>query len=183
MPSTRKQKVNERRSRQLDMMSDVENVDILLGSYSRDDEENIAVENEINLDSGSSRPKQISNVIGEDFGSLLNTNSRKNSEITIETTRSISEEISKQMSRKRNEIKTSLGFQIQDAISNAITEKILPSIQITLEAQRRGNHTFVDQGTNGLQDSSRATNFTIGDRGSSEIQRNSEAENAPKTSR
>ena len=52
MPSTRKQKAKERRSRQLDMLSDVENVDILLGSFSRDEEENVAGENEVNLDSG-----------------------------------------------------------------------------------------------------------------------------------
>ena len=47
MPSTRKQKAKERRSRQLDMLSDVENVDIMLGIYSRDDEENNARENEV----------------------------------------------------------------------------------------------------------------------------------------
>ena len=137
MRSTRKRKAKERRSRQLDMLSDVENVDIILGSYSRGDEENNASENEVNLDSGSSRPQQSSHVIGEDLRSLLNTNSRENSEITIETTRMINEEISNQMSRKLNEIKTSLNSQIQQAISNAITEKILPSIQNTLEVQGR----------------------------------------------
>ena len=100
MPSTRKQKAKERRSRQLDMLSDVENVDIMLGSYSRDEEGNIASENEVILDSGSSKPQQNSNVIGEDFRSLLNTNSRENSEITVETTRMIGEEISNQVSRK-----------------------------------------------------------------------------------
>ena len=77
----------------------------------------------MNLDSGSSRSQQNSNLVGEDFRPLLNTNSRENSEITIETTRMISEEISNQMSRKMNEIKTSLNFQIQDAISKASTEK------------------------------------------------------------
>ena len=133
MPSTRKQKAKERRSRQLDMLSDVENVDIMLGSYSREDDENNVSENEVNLDSGSSRPKQSSNVIGKDFRSLLNTNSRENSEITIEITRLINEEISNKMSRKFNEIKNSLDFQIQNANSSAITEKILPSIQNTLE--------------------------------------------------
>ena len=181
MPSTRKQNAKERRSRQMDLMSDVENVDIMLGSYSRDDEENNGSENGRNLDSGSSRPQQNSNVIGEDVRSIPNTNSRENSEITIETTRMISEEIYNQMSRKLNEIKTSLNFQIQDAISNAITKKILPSIQNTLEAQGRGNHTVVDHGSNGLQDSRRATNFTMGDRRFSGLLRNSEAENAQKT--
>ena len=45
MPFTRKQRAKERRSRQLDMMSDVENVDIMLGRYSSDDERNNQSEN------------------------------------------------------------------------------------------------------------------------------------------
>ena len=121
MPSTRQQRAKERRSRQLDMLLDVENVDIMLGSYSRGDEENNISENEVNLDSGSSRPQQSSNILGEDFRSLPNTNSRENSEIMIETTRLINEEISNQMSRKLIEIKTSLYSQIQEAITDAIT--------------------------------------------------------------
>ena len=182
MPSsTRKQKAKERRSRQLDMMSDVENVDIMLGSYSRDDEENDIGENGVNLDSGSNRPQQSSNIIGEDFRSLLNTKSRENSEITIATTRMIIEEISNQMSRKLNEIKSSLNIQIQNAISNAITEKILPSIQNTLEMQDRVNHTMVDRGSTGLHDSSKASNFTMGDRRSGGLQRNSDVENTQKS--
>ena len=92
-------------------MSDVENVDVMLGNYSRNDEENDHSENEINLDSESSRPQRTSNVTGEDFRSLL-TNSRENSEITIEITRMINEEISNQNSRRTNEVKTSLNFQI-----------------------------------------------------------------------
>ena len=71
------------------MLSDVENVDIMLGSYSREDEDNNAGENEANLDSGCNRPQQSSNVKGEDFRSLLNTNSREKSEHTIENTRMI----------------------------------------------------------------------------------------------
>ena len=110
MPSTRKQKAKERRSRQMDWISDVENVVIMLGSYSRDDEENNGSENEVKLDSGSSRPQQNSNVL-EDFRSLLNTNSRENSEVTVETTKLISKEISNQIPRKLNEIKSSLNFQ------------------------------------------------------------------------
>ena len=37
-------------------MSDVENVGIMLGSYSRDDKPNDQRESEVNLDSGSVRP-------------------------------------------------------------------------------------------------------------------------------
>ena len=68
----------------------------------------------------------------------------------------ISEEIPNQMSRKLNEIKSSLNYQIQNAISNAITEKILLSIQNTLEAHGRENYTMLDQGSNELQDSTRS---------------------------
>ena len=38
MPTTRKQIVKERLSKQFGILSDMENVDIMLGSYSRDDE-------------------------------------------------------------------------------------------------------------------------------------------------
>ena len=49
MPSTRKQRAKERRSRQVGMMSEVKNVDIVLGSYSRDGETNDHSEIEINV--------------------------------------------------------------------------------------------------------------------------------------
>ena len=181
MPSTRKQRAKERRSRQLDMLSDVENVDIMLGSYSRDDEENNVSENEMNLDSGSSRPQQSSNVLGEGFRSPPNTNSRENSEITFETTRLINEEVSNQISRKLIEIKTSLNSQIQEAITDAIASTVLPSIQNTLEMQGRPNFTLVDRRSNGLHPSPRSTEFTITDQRSSELQRNAEVGNSQKT--
>ena len=188
MPSTRKQKAKERRSRQLDIMSDTENVDIMLGSYARDDERIEQSENELNLDSGSNRPHQNSNLVGEDFRSLLNTNSRENSEITIETTRMINEEISNQMAGKLNEIKTSLNSQVQSAISAAITNTILPSIQNTLGTHGRSNFTVVDPGSDGLQLGPRTSNSTMEDQRSSGPQRNPEVvnmlntkENRPRT--
>ena len=93
MPSTRKQKAKETRSRQFDVISDVENVDIILGSYSRDDERNEQSKNELNLDTGSGRPQQISNLTGEDFRSLLNANGTEDSKSKSESTRIIGDEI------------------------------------------------------------------------------------------
>ena len=92
----------------------------------------------------------------------------------------MSEEISNQMSRKLNEIKNSLSFQIQDTISSAISEKILPSIQNTLETQGRAHYSIVDRGSVGLQERTSSANHTMGDRRSSELQRNSEADNGHK---
>ena len=93
----------------------------MLGSYSRDDERNDQSENELILDSESNRPQQNSNFTGEDFRSLLNTNSRENSEMTLETTRIIGDEIAKQVTRKLNDIRSSLILQIQEATNTAIS--------------------------------------------------------------
>ena len=180
MPSTRKQKAKERRSRQLDIMSDVENVDVMLGSYSAINQDDDRSETEINLDSESSRHQLASNETGEDFRSLL-TNSRENNEITIETNRLINEEISNQMSRSLNEIKTSLNSQIQNAITTAITDTVLPSIQNVLEMQGRPNFTVVDRASNGPHPGPRTGNFTVEDQRSSGRQRNPEVGNSQKS--
>ena len=180
MPSTRKQKAKERRSRQLDIMSDVENADVMLGNCSGNIDQNNISDDEMNLVSGSSRPERNSHALGEDFRSLL-TNSRENSEITIETTRLINDEISAQMSRKFNEIKDSMNLQIQDAITTAITSSVLPSIQNMLDTQGRPNFTVVDRGSNGRHPGPRTTKSTMEDLRSSELHQDPEVENQQKT--
>ena len=62
-----------------------------------------------------------------------------------------SEEISNQMSWTLNEIKSSLKSQIQDVITTAIAEKVLPFIQNTLDTQGRANFTMADRRFSGLQ--------------------------------
>ena len=108
--------------------------------------------------------------------------------MTIETTGMISEEVSNQVPRKLHEIKSSLNSQIQDAITTAITEKVLPAIQNTLDTQGRAKFTVVDRGSNGLHEGPTAAIFTAVDRRSSGLQRNPEVgktkktwENRPKT--
>ena len=63
----------------MDIMSDGENVEKFLGSYSRDDDRTNQSEDVLNLGSGSSGPQQSFNLVGEAFRSLLKTNSRENS--------------------------------------------------------------------------------------------------------
>ena len=50
MDSTKKQKAKGRRSRQLDILSDLENIDIMIGSSSREDDRNNQSDDELNLD-------------------------------------------------------------------------------------------------------------------------------------
>ena len=57
MPSTRKQKVEEKRSRQSDVMSDVENMDVMLGNYLRSQLDGELDEN-VDIDSRSNGPRQ-----------------------------------------------------------------------------------------------------------------------------
>ena len=76
----------------------------------------------------------------------------------MEKTRVISVEISNQMSRTQNEIKFSLDSQIQDAITTAIVEKVLASIQNTLGEQGRGVFNIEDRMSSGLQRSPGAAN-------------------------
>ena len=63
MPSTRKQKAREKLSRQSDVMSDLENVDIILGSYSRNDEVDDPNDSHFNLDSESNKLQRNSNLV------------------------------------------------------------------------------------------------------------------------
>ena len=107
MPSTRKQKSKEKRSRQSDVMSDIENLDVMLGSYQRENNEFRSENNENTLDQRSNeREGQDQNV--DDYQTFLNNNPNENSCLTIETSRAISSEISSQMSRKFQEMQTSL---------------------------------------------------------------------------
>ena len=76
-------------------MSDVENLDVMLGSYSRNELESKSEDRNVQVDQGSDRPRHDENQNVEDLRSLLNTNSRENSEITLETVRLVNTEISK----------------------------------------------------------------------------------------
>ena len=67
MPSTRKQKAKERRSRQVDLMSDTENLDIMLGSYLRNELESNSVDRNDEMDHESDRTRQDIAQNSEDF--------------------------------------------------------------------------------------------------------------------
>ena len=94
MPSTRKQKARETRSRQPDVMSDLENMNVMLGNYSRNHSD-VELNEKIELDSRSNetRTDMIRNC--EDFRTLLNSDDRIRSEIPVETTRLIADEIAR----------------------------------------------------------------------------------------
>ena len=74
MHSTRKQKAKEKRSKQSDVMSDIENLDVMLGSYQRDNSETQNGNNENEIDQRSDRREEGLNQNENDYRSYLNTN-------------------------------------------------------------------------------------------------------------
>ena len=149
MPSTRKQKAKEKRSRQSDVMSDIENLDVMLGAYSRNDlvEDENNTEPEVDLESG--RHQRSDGQTENNFRSLLNTNPSENSEVTVETNRLINSEISSQMSRKLEELKTDLNSHIFDVINSALEERVLPSIKNALETKNSAKNVNLDLRSDG----------------------------------
>ena len=131
MPSTGKQRTKERRSRQVDLMSDVKDLDVMLGSYSRNEMESNSGDrnDEVDLASDRTRGDVVQN--SEDFRSPSNSKSRENSESTIETMRLVNSEVS----RKMEELKRDLNSYIAETINSLISERILPNIQNTSSSQ------------------------------------------------
>ena len=149
MPSTRKQKAKEKRSRQSDVMSDIDSLDVMLGSYQSDNSEMQDSTSENEIDSESIRREGSSNQNENNYRSYLNTNLSENSCLTVETSRAISSEISTQMSRKFEEMQTNLNSQILDAINAAIEDKVLPGIKNAVKSQSSAKNTNLDLRSDG----------------------------------
>ena len=149
MPSTRKQKAKEKRSRQSDVLSDKEIMDVMLGTYSRNHSDEESDEN-VEIDSRSNGPSEDMVRNCEDFKTLLNTENRSENGVAIDTTRFISTEISQQVTRKLNELKRDLKTQITESINSAIHETILPSLQSSLSGQKSRFGTNVDSRSSSL---------------------------------
>ena len=137
MPTTRKQK-KARKSRGLEMLSDIGNLDIMLG-------ENLfnSREREGSLNSNlPGRPKNFaSNESENEDGNIgetqRNINSRTNTECdrnsvtgnsSAEKNR-LSSGLNSRISRKIDEMMNSVSDQIQRAINDAISTQVLPQIQ------------------------------------------------------
>ena len=97
-------------------MSDVENLDVILGSYSRNKLESNSEDRNIEVDLGSDVVQN-----SEDFRTLLNSNI---SETTSETVRLVNTEVS----RRLQGLKRYLNFQIIESINSAINEKIFKTL-------------------------------------------------------
>ena len=142
MPTTRKQK-KARKSRGLEMLSDIENLYIMLGENHFNTREREGIIN-------SNMPRRSRSFDSNESGNESEnrnrnqkaTNSGTNAEfdhnpVTADSSAEInrlSSELNSRISREMDEMMNSVSVQIQRAISDAISTQILPQIQNVMMA-------------------------------------------------
>ena len=137
MPTTRKQKL-ARKSRGLEMLSDIENLDIMLGEnhFSTREREG-SLSSNLPRRSRSFASNESENGNGNIGRNQRNANSRTTTKydqnsVTANSSAEInrlSSELNSRISREMDEMMNSVSVQIQRAISDAISTQVLPQIQ------------------------------------------------------
>ena len=143
MPTTRKQK-KARKSRGLEMLSDIENLDIMLGEnhFGAQGREG-SLNSNLPRRSRSFASNESDNEDGNGGRSKRNIDSRMNAEcdrnsITGDSSAEInrlSSELNSRISREMDEMMNSVSVQIQRAINDAISSQVLPQIQNVIMAR------------------------------------------------
>ena len=145
MPTTRKQK-KARKSRGLEMLSDIENIDIMLGeNHFNARESEGSLNSNLPRRSRSSASNESENENGNVDRNQRNNHSRANTEydhnsVTANSSAEInklSSELNSRISREMDEMMNSVSVQIQRAISDAISTQVLPPIQNVIMAGLR----------------------------------------------
>ena len=122
MPSTRRQKAKTRKSREMDMMSDMDNLDVMLGNGSEN-----PIERELTeaIEQSSVRSDSEANLYQRDE---YRNFSHENSEYR-QSFETFSNEFNLRLSQEMDSMMAMVHSQINRAISTAISEKVLPEIQ------------------------------------------------------
>ena len=142
MPTTRKQK-KTRKSRGLEILSDIENLDIMLGG----DRYN-GTERERSLESNSVRRREsiMSNNLDNEgeslFSNCRNDEPRTSADLgqnsaeanSLAEINRLSSELNSRISREMDEMMSNVDTLIQRAINEAISSQVLPQIQNVIMA-------------------------------------------------
>ena len=140
MPTTKKQK-SRARKRETDMLSDIKNLDILLGSNRLEREESEFSNSVRRTESPSynalvNHDVKFHSISGEDVirGHAGNGQESREVDSSSEINR-LSAELNPRISHDMNDLMSSVSSQIQRAITEAINEQVLPQIQATLTSR------------------------------------------------
>ena len=127
MPSTRRQKAKARRSREMDMLSDYDNLDVMLGN-----ENNNPIERELAeaIDQSSAHGDDDTNVYLEnEFRDYLHENEPLRQNEVRQSFEAFSSEFNLRLSQEMESMMSLMHSQINRAISTAIAERVIPEIQ------------------------------------------------------
>ena len=127
MPSTRRQKAKARRSREMDMLSDYDNLDVMLGN-----ENNNPIERELAeaIDQSSAHGDDDTNVYHEsEFRDYLHENEPLRQNEVRHSFEAFSSEFNLRLSQEMESMMSIMHSQINRAITTAIAERVIPEIQ------------------------------------------------------
>ena len=142
MPTTRRQK-KARKSRGIEMLSDIENLDIMLGENHFDrNERDESVSSNFGRRPGSTSADELENNGENRYSATRDLGPGNNAEYGQISTggnssaeiNKLSSELNSRLSRELDDMMCSVNSQIQRAISDAISNQILPQIQSALSA-------------------------------------------------
>ena len=151
MPSTRRQKAKTRKSREMDMMSDMDNLDVMLGNGSEN-----PIERELTevIEQSSVRSDSEANLYQRDeYRNFSHENSEYRQNDVRQSFETFSNEFNLRLSQEMDSMMAMVHGQINRAISIAISEKVLPEIQnIVSSMSSSGNRDTEASMSPGSQD-------------------------------
>ena len=136
MPSTRKQKVKTRKSRELDMLSDYGNMNVMLGDGNSNSIER-ELDSLINVSEKQqdfqSFPNRENSSLENEIGDIDSRNEPVRESRLVESINMPSGEMNGRMSQEMESMMDVMHTQIIRALSSAISERIIPEIQNMVE--------------------------------------------------
>ena len=117
MPSTRRQKVKSRKSRELDILSDIEHMDILIGNSDTN-----SIERELRNVYNSI---QCSSYQANDFRNIQDVHVG-NENLNRDNLETLSSELNDRISREISDLLGTVNVQIQRTVEEAICNQTLP---------------------------------------------------------
>ena len=150
MPSTRRQKAKSRKLRELDMMSDFENMDVILGNDNINPIErelsNVIRNSENHCDTESNSQFRENNPQGNVFGHYVHENIVPRVDRFQETIKPFTSEFNMRFSQKMDSMMSIMHTQINRAITSAIAERVIPEIQNIVNSMSSSGNRDTESG-------------------------------------
>ena len=127
MPSTRIGKAKARKSREMDMLSDLKNVDVMLGNGNDNPiERELADANEQSSVQGDI---ESNTHLGNQYANFTHENNPTRQDDVRQSFDTFSNEFNLRLSQEMDAMMSMMHQQISTAINNAMTERVIPEIQ------------------------------------------------------